>query len=388
MNAVRWWCHALLGLSIFLFAGCADPTDTFSWGQSGSTPQPAHYSSSNGASDFSVDPVRPNLSMYPEFAPNTPAHSSGSHTSGTRTVAVSGPASGPRLIPLPLLKPGAHMPGVTAMSAAGNANPSPGIMPGLMPQGMEPVQQLIYGGDNQTHDAPEKAALSARDRLKVDVRFHPEFSGMVEIQDDGSLQIPNTSDFVQAEGRTVEELRQLISERISPYIREKPEVIVTVEFAMGGFYFVFGEVANQGRFPMGLKPIRLSEAIFRANSARFATNYESEDRQAALREETEISARENFELSKYAKLTDVYVISPHRSRPSRASYDVKAALFQGVQGQDPVLRPGQIVFVPSTVDKRFIEFVNRFIAPLRAARTLEDESEYWYHRTTGNRVTP
>lgn len=389
MTQWRLWCGIAVGLGILAIAGCASKDDDFSWDRAHGSKRgmPASTYSGGGsgyvsAADYTVPPVRPNMSLYPEFAP-------GGRMQTVESLDRGHPGTGgPTLTPLPVLKGGSLRPGgmIPPDSVEVRKDPSPNVRPGFCPEGMEPVQQLIFGGTHPSHDAPKTARLRARDELTLTVRRHNEFSGHLKVQDDGSIRIPGTQDFVQAEGKTPDELKQLVAERISPYIREKPEVIVTVRLALGGFYYVFGEVRNQGRFPMGLKPIRLSEAVFRANSRRFAAGFETEDRTSALREETEITARDNFDLSTYADLSKVFVITPHRSRPIRASYNVKTSMLQGVTGNDPIIRPGQIVFVPSTFDKRFMNFVSRVIAPLSAARDLEGETNYWYGRVTGNRT--
>ena len=138
---------------------------------------------------------------------------------------------------------------------------------------------------------------------------------------------------------------------------------------------------------MGITPIRLSEAVFRANSniLRFGgeTGLTREER---FREEMEISPREGYRLPTYSDLMHVSVITPHRSHPSRRVYNVKSALLQGVTGKDPVLRSGQIVFVPSSVDARIIRFFNRVIAPIKAVGEADAEAGHWYGRITGNRV--
>jgi hypothetical protein len=136
---------------------------------------------------------------------------------------------------------------------------------------------------------------------------------------------------------------------------------------------------------MGVGEMRLSEAIFRSNSTRYQAFIE-EVRRSRLEAESEVHAREGFAIPTYAQLTKVSVITPHRSRPTRREYNVKAALFQGMTANDPVIRPGQIVWVPSTFDKRIILFSQRVIAPIAAVGEMDAEASGWYGRITGNRV--
>jgi len=248
-----------------------------------------------------------------------------------------------------------------------------------------PVEQLIYGGTYPDHDAPGDYRINVRDRLQIAIDEHPEFSGDVQVQQDGSVRVPNTDDWVTVAGLTAAQAERAIANAISPYIKGKPRVRITVVFGRGECYYVFGEVQNQGRFSMGLTPIRLSEAIFRANStALTAVEYRSYE--AIIREQTELGPRQSYNLSKYAVLTQVSVITPHRSRPLRQVYNVKAALLEGKTGQDPVIQPGQIIIVPSSVDKRIMEFCRRVVAPLKVVGQSDAEVSHWYGRITGNSI--
>ncbi len=257
----------------------------------------------------------------------------------------------------------------------------------LATDGMQPLSQLIYGGSHPDRDSSGRYQFHVRDRIAIHVAEHPEFSGEVDVLQDGSVNIPNTDDYVEVQGMDVDQVRRAITDKIAPYIKGPPQVKVNIAFGRGEYYYVFGEVRNQGRFPMGITPIRLSEAVFRANSniLRFGgeTGLTREER---FREEMELSPREGYRLPTYADLMHVSVITPHRSHPTRRVYNVKSPLLQGVTGKDPVLRSGEIVFVPSTVDARIIRFFNRVIAPIAAVGEADAEAAGWYGRITGNRV--
>ncbi|MBN2712794.1 MAG: polysaccharide biosynthesis/export family protein [Planctomycetes bacterium] len=324
------------------------------------------------ADKYAVASVRPNLSMYPEFAVADRDEQAYSDT--------------PKLQPLPQLQSG--MPSgfrpVSAVTGVDGVD-GPKLTPGLAPAGMQPIKQLIYGGSHPDHDAPDTFKLRHKDKIKVLVKEHPEFSGILEIAQDGMIQIPNTEDLIRAEGKSVDQIREALVERIAPYIQDKPRIEVNIDYAAGGYYYIYGEVANQGRFPLGIQPIRLSEAVFRANSTRLQAAAE-ESREERLRTETEVGARESFSISKYAKLDTVSVIIPHRSRPCRKVFNVKTAMFQGMTGNDPVVRPGQIIWVPSSFDKRLIEFAKRVIAPIQVLGDLDEEASTWYGRATGNTI--
>jgi protein involved in polysaccharide export with SLBB domain len=294
---------------------------------------------------LTVAPVLPQVSSYPEFDGATE------------------PPEG-RLRDLPTL------PGMTGIS-----NPHMGLRPismekrrdgqspvvamnpgGLDPAGRHPIEQLIYGGAYPEHDAGEECVIRSGDKLHLRVEEHEEFSGEAEVGQDGTIRIPHTEDRVAVAKLTRQDAAAAVAKQIARYIKGAPEVEVRFNYAQGDCYYIFGEVHNQGRFPMGLTPIRLREAILRANSKKTAT-----DEKPGSGE----NLREDFFLSPHADLRQVSVITPHRSRPSRREYNVKSSLLQGRTGEDPVLKPGDIVFVPSTTDKKIIGLFYRVILPVR-----------------------
>jgi len=298
-----------------------------------------------------------------------------------------------------------EVPPLPPLQAMGEANPYQGLQPvrvtvagdgperslpvhpsNLDPRGLQPLEQLVYGGTHPQHDIVGEYRFNVRDRLEIRVAQHPEFGGEVEVQQDGSIASPNTDDYVIVKGLNEDQAVRAIGAKVAPYVKDPPKVRVNITFGRGESYYVFGEVRNQGRFPMGITPIRLSEAIFRANSVRLGSYTISESREDRLREEMEGSPREGFSVPTYANFSQVSVVTPHRSHPTRRVYNTKAALLQGVTGGDPVIQPGQIIFVPSTGDARIIRFFNRVIAPIKVVGETDAEASHWYGRITGNRI--
>ncbi len=289
--------------------------------------------------------------------------------------------------PLPVLHSAkSKMPALPAATVQISNGETPAATPNRRLSGEAmPIEQLIYGGAYPEHDAPGDYRLNVRDKIYIAVEEHPEFSGELQVQQDGSVRLPNTGDWITVAGLTSAQAEKAVANAVAPYIKGKPRVRLTVVFGRGECYYIFGEVQNQGRFSMGIKPIRLSEAIFRANSTAL-TAMEYRSYEAIVREQTELGPRQNYNLSKYAVLTQVSVITPHRSRPLRQVYNIKAALLEGKTGQDPVIQPGQIIIVPSSVDKRIMEFCRRVVAPLKVVGQSDAEVSHWYGRITGNSI--
>ncbi len=207
-----------------------------------------------------------------------------------------------------------------------------------------PVEQLVYGGDYPDIDKPENYRLMPRDIVTVTVKDHPEFSEQLEIQPDGTVRVPNTHDLIRLRGLTVDEAAEELRRSLAPYIKGPTVVRVQANVAKGGYYFVFGEVMQPGRFPMGIEPVRLSEAVL-------AANWEANPARRAMDGEElgpafpAANPRGRFQAPPSADLSRVVLITPHRSQPVRTVHDVRSALL-GVTANDPPVRPGQIIVVP------------------------------------------
>mgnify|MGYP001810364070 CR=1 FL=1 len=169
-------------------------------------------------------------------------------------------------------------------------------------------------------------------------------------------------------------------------MKNNPRIQITVTYAVSRCYYVMGEVNNPGRFPIGTQEVRVSEAIFRACSNPFGVaKAEYESVESLVRTESSRMPRDNYSLPTYANLSNVYIITPHRSHPKRTIVNIKNVLYKGKIGEDPVVRQGQIIFVPSTFDGRFIRFLDRYTAPLNKAQSADASTGYWYERLSKER---
>ena len=235
----------------------------------------------------------------------------------------------------------------TASSSSGTAARPGGIR---SEQHFYPMEQLVYGGDYPDIDRPELYRLMPKDVITVTVRDHPEFSDQLEIQPDGTVKVPNAHDLVRLRGLTVEEAAEAFRQTLQPYVRGDCQVRVQANRARGGYYYIFGDVLQPGRFPMGLEPIRLSEAVLAANweanpSRRDADGDELGPAFPAA------SPRGKYVAPASADMARIMLITPHRSQPVRTVHDVRSAMM-GVTANDPAIRPGQIIVVPSLLPER------------------------------------
>lgn len=213
-----------------------------------------------------------------------------------------------------------------------------------------PLEQLVYGGDYPELDKPELYRLMPRDIVTVTVKDHPEFCGQLEIQADGTVHIANTPDLVRIRGLTAEEAASAIRLALAKYVKGECLVRVQANRARGGYYMVFGDVLQPGRFPMGMEPVRLSEALLAANWEANPARRDMDGDELGPSFPA-ASPRGRYVAPASADLARVMLITPHRSQPSRTVHDVRSAMM-GVQSEDPLVRPGQIIVVPSVVPER------------------------------------
>jgi polysaccharide export outer membrane protein len=115
----------------------------------------------------------------------------------------------------------------------------------------------------QNNDAPRpsQGALSAntvatdpdykigpQDMLRIDVWKEPDISRVVPVRPDGKITLPLVND-VQASGLTTNQLAAKIAEGLKKYITS-PQVTVGVTEINSRKFFVSGEVARPGAFPL------------------------------------------------------------------------------------------------------------------------------------------
>lgn len=257
-----------------------------------------------------------------------------------------------------------------------------------------PVKEMVYGGLNQKMEDIHEYRFGKNDQMNLIVAGHKEFSGKIQVLSDGTVELPLLKKRIPALNLTRNQLKMAIKRELNQYVRKEPEVQLGIDFAAGQYYYVFGEVKQAGRYPMGVSPITVSEAIFRANSAAGFTTRNSaggvtintreqigiEER---IKAELDTSPRLSFNIQRESDLSKVYVITPHRSRPVREIVNVKKILIEGKTGGDKIIKPGQIIFVPSAIDERFSRFVERIISPLSRAQDLDHKVSEVYKRTQG-----
>jgi polysaccharide biosynthesis/export protein len=107
------------------------------------------------------------------------------------------------------------------------------------------------------------------DVLNVRVWHEQEFSGPVSVHPDGKITLPLVGDLAVG-GMTPAQIEQVIAQALTKYV-VKPLVTVTVQEVLSKKYYLDGEIARSGEYPL-VAPTTVLEAISRAGGLRDFAN--------------------------------------------------------------------------------------------------------------------
>ncbi len=96
--------------------------------------------------------------------------------------------------------------------------------------------------------AAETYVIGPEDVLAVHVWKEPEVSRRVPVRPDGKISLPLIND-VQAAGLTADQLSRRVSEALKKFLTEA-DVAVVVEQVNSKKFYVMGEVARPGAYPL------------------------------------------------------------------------------------------------------------------------------------------
>ena len=104
----------------------------------------------------------------------------------------------------------------------------------------------------------EPYVIGVTDTLQITVWRNPEVSGRMVVRTDGMISVPLLDD-VQAEGLTPEELKEVLTERLSEYIAN-PDLTVIVTGMNSNTVSIMGGVGRSGTLPLQ-RETRVLQAI-------------------------------------------------------------------------------------------------------------------------------
>lgn len=128
-------------------------------------------------------------------------------------------------------------------------------------------------------DEPEPYRIQPGDILMVSVWKEEALMAEVLVRPDGGMSFPLVGD-VRASGRTVDEVREQVNERLSKFIPD-PSVTIAVKQIGGNRVYVLGKVNRPGEFTFS-RPLDVMQALSLAGGA---TSFASLDDIQILRRE-------------------------------------------------------------------------------------------------------
>ena len=108
--------------------------------------------------------------------------------------------------------------------------------------------------------------IGPEDVLLIKVWHEPELTGPVSVSPDGTISMPLINE-IRAAGITPDQLAKKISQRLQEGLMQHPEVTVQVASVNSKKFFISGEVARPGAYPLAV-PTRVLEALVQAGGFR------------------------------------------------------------------------------------------------------------------------
>lgn len=203
----------------------------------------------------------------------------------------------------------------------------------IRPQSIVDIAQSI----SLSNFDPLKYTLGPEDVVEVSVMRHPEFSGTFHINQEGKLQYKFVGD-MEINGLTKQQLEEKIKDIIANYVIS-PEVNVTITEYNSKVFYVLGEVGAPGKYNMRSESIPVREAIFQAGLPTTS---------AAMRK--------------------CRIITPTKiGNPKVRKVNLYSVLYGGNLKRNLEMRPGDVLYVPSTVMAKVINVINPFASTIGLA---------------------
>ena len=156
--------------------------------------------------------------------------------------------------------------------------------------------------------------IGPEDMLSVNVWKEEELSGQIPVRPDGKISLPLIND-IEAAGLTPMQLAENITTKLKQYVAE-PRVTVTVTQINSRRFYILGEVARPGAFPL-VSNMTVLQAI---------------------------SAAGGF--SQFASPSKIYVLRNENGKQTKLPFNYKKVIAGGNAEQNIELKPGDTVVVP------------------------------------------
>lgn len=183
--------------------------------------------------------------------------------------------------------------------------------------------------------------LGPEDVIEVTVHKHPEVSGVFPVNMEGKIQLGMVGD-VEVSGLSKRQLEEKITQLVSSYV-DNPSVNVAIKEYRSKVYYVIGEVGAPGKYYMRSESMTVREAVVEAGLPTLA---------AAMRK--------------------CRLITPAKDgKAITQNVDLYSVLYGGDLDKNPEMRPGDFLYVPSTVMAKVIRVVAPVAEPVTSAAAAQ-----------------
>jgi len=201
--------------------------------------------------------------------------------------------------------------------------------------------------------------IGEHDKLSVSVEVagQLEYAGSLEVDWTGRVKIPTTDTVIRVSGHTQQQAESAVAEALAPYYKVTPDVTVELAESQSRRFWAVGNTTVQGSIAMGLKELRLRDALEKAG---FKMN--------------------PVELNRaYGKMV---VITPDVEKPTYVVVNARHVMF-GELRDNIRIKPGDIIYVPSTLFANLNKIMNGVLQQAETSaelyRLLKDmeDGRYW-----------
>lgn len=189
-----------------------------------------------------------------------------------------------------------------------------------------------------------KYTLGPDDVIEIVVMRHPEFSGTFPINSEGKIQYKFVGD-INVRGLTKKQVEEKLVKILSNYV-VSPEINVTITEYRSKFIFVLGEVGQPGKYYIKSEAITVRDAVVTANLPTTA---------AAMRK--------------------CSLITPDKSgKVKNKAVNIYEILYGGDLRKNIEMRPGDVLYVPSTVMAKVIRVISPVATTVGLASSSADST--------------
>jgi len=182
------------------------------------------------------------------------------------------------------------------------------------------------------------------DKIDVYIAEHPEFSGPLKVQSNGTISMPILDKTVFISGLNTSQAEARIWEAIESFVIGKPMVKVQIRQSRSRFFIALGAIRRRGKFFIGLEDITVRDALLNAQLWRAGANKDN-----------------------------IYIITPDtEKKPTYVVVD-GGRIMRGDLRQNVVLRPGDILFVPTTIYFKINQVLDEIIGQAGKVESVETD---------------